>query len=68
MTAKLLKAVDVAERLGISRDRAYRLMASGEIAVTRIGPGSVRVTEESLAEFVASRTAAPRKSRKGAAA
>jgi excisionase family DNA binding protein len=68
MTTALLNVDDVAARLGISRSHAYRLIASGEIAVTRISRGVVRVTEEALAEFVAAKTSPPRKSRRGAAA
>lgn len=67
MTDRLLTPQDVAERLGISVDYSYRLLGKGEIAVTRIGR-KVRCTEEALAEFVASKTAPPRRSRKGAAA
>lgn len=64
---KLLDSKAVAERLNISHWYAQQLMARGDIGVTRIGR-RVRVTEESLAAFVASRTAKPRSSRKGAAA
>lgn len=67
MTEPLLKIQDVADRLGISYDYAGRLCARGEIAVTRIGR-RVRVTEASLAEFIAAKTATSRKSKKGAAA
>lgn len=67
MTDRLLSVKDVAERLGISYDYAGRLCAKGEIAVTRIGR-RVKVSEESLAAFVAANTAPPRRSRKGAAA
>lgn len=63
----LLDIKALAERLGISYDYAGRLCAKGEIATTRIGR-RVRITEASLAEFVARNTAKPRSSRKGAAA
>ena len=63
----LLTVKQTAERLGLSVDYTYRLCERGDIAVTRIG-SSVRVSEESLAAFVASRTAKPRTSRRGAAA
>lgn len=63
----LLTVADLAKRIGVSRDYAYDLCASGEIAVTRLGR-SIRVTEDSLAEYVAAKTAKPRRSRKGSAA
>lgn len=67
MTAPLLTVQDLADRLRCSRDWAYRICERGEIGVTRVGR-SVRITEEALADYIAARTAAPRKSRKGAAA
>lgn len=67
MTARLLTPQDVAERLGVSDDYAYRLLGKGEIACTRIGR-KVRCTEEALADFIAARTAAPRRARRGSAA
>lgn len=67
MTEDLLTIKDLAKRLGISYDYAGRLCAKGEIAVTRIG-ARVRISEASLAEFIAAKTAPPRRSRKGAAA
>lgn len=63
----LLTVDDVAARLGLSVNYVYRLFEANEIAVTRLGR-KVRCTEESLAAFIASRTAPPRRSRKGAAA
>lgn len=63
----LLNADALARRLGVSRDWAYRLMERGDIAVTRLGR-NVRVSEDALAAYIASRTATPRRSRKGAAA
>lgn len=70
MTDELLTAAALAQRLGVSTDYAYRLMGSGEIAVTRIGNGRgrVRVTESALADYIASRTSPPRRSRRGSAA
>lgn len=66
-TDQLLTSADVAQRLQISHDWAARLMARGDIAVTRIGR-MVRVTEQSLADYIAANTASPRRSRKGVAA
>lgn len=68
MTApKLLTVPEVAERLAKSVDWTYRLCGRGDITVTRIG-GSIRVTEESLAAFIAKNTAKPRSARRGEAA
>lgn len=64
---RLLTAADVAERLQISQQWAAKLITRGEIAATRIGR-KVRVTEESLADYIARNTAKPRSSRRGAAA
>jgi len=61
--APLLNAAGVAARLGISRWHAYKLMERGEIAVTRIGR-AVRVSEESLAAYIAARTSVPRRTRR----
>ena len=63
----LLTAADVAARLGVSEQHAALLLRRGDIGATRIGR-LVRCSEQSLAEFIASRTAPPRRSRKGAAA
>jgi excisionase family DNA binding protein len=67
MTGRLLKVPEVADRLGCSVDYAYRLCERGEIAVTRVGR-NVRVSEESLDDYIRRQTAKPRSSRKGAAA
>jgi excisionase family DNA binding protein len=48
---QLLRADQVAERLGISRALAYRLMKSGEIPTVRF-IGSVRVRESDLQAFI----------------
>lgn len=63
----LLTAGDVAKRLQISEQWASRLITRGDIAATRIGR-KVRVTEESLADYVRRNTAKPRSTRRGAAA
>jgi excisionase family DNA binding protein len=52
----LLRAQEVAKRLDISESKAYSLMASGEIAVVRIGR-SVRVREQDLEAYIESNTA-----------
>jgi len=48
---KLLRPVDVADRLSISRALAYRLMQTGEIPSVRFGR-SVRVRETDLETFI----------------
>lgn len=67
MTPPLLNAQQLADRLGVSRDWAYRLMERGDIAVTRVGR-NVRVSEESLSDYIARNTAKARQTRRGAAA
>lgn len=47
----LIKATDIAERLQISRAKAYQLLKTGEIPTVRFG-GSVRVRECDLAEYI----------------
>lgn len=47
----LLKAVDVARKLNISKPMAYRLMRSGAIAVVRVGH-SIRVLPFDLARYI----------------
>lgn len=60
----LLKADDVATRLRVSRSQAYALIEAGDIAYVRIGHRSVRVTEQALADYIATRTNAPRPARR----
>jgi excisionase family DNA binding protein len=50
-TKSLLKAVDVAKRLNISRSLAYQLMESGEIPTIRIRK-LVRVYEPDLEQYI----------------
>ena len=47
----LLRAIDVAKRLCISRSLAYQLMQQGKIPSVRFG-GSVRVRESDLDEYI----------------
>ena len=51
MTAPLLKPMDAARRLQVSRTQAYRLIQHGEIETVRIG-ASVRVSEDALAAYI----------------
>ena len=48
---KLLKGKHVAEKLSISRSRAYGLMKSGELCTVKFGK-SVRVRIEDLERFI----------------
>jgi excisionase family DNA binding protein len=47
----LLRPAETAEAIGISRSRAYELIASGEIPSIRVG-GSVRVPVDQLREWI----------------
>jgi excisionase family DNA binding protein len=51
MNSRLLKAMDVAERLSISRSAAFTLMRTGELPVVRFGR-LVRVRPEDLENFI----------------
>lgn len=51
MEKNLYKAAEVAERLGISRAFAYKLMRQGQITSVRIGR-SIRVRPEDLSLFI----------------
>jgi excisionase family DNA binding protein len=50
-TPKLLKAIEVADLLNISRAFAYQLMQRGEIRTVAIG-GARRVRPEDLKEYI----------------
>lgn len=50
----LLRPAETADAIGVSRSRAYELIASGEIPSIRIG-GSVRVPVDSLKAWIARR-------------
>lgn len=55
MTERMLfRPAEAAEAIGVSRARAYELIAAGIIPSIRIG-SSVRVPVEALREWVASR-------------
>jgi len=51
----LLKAVQIASLLGVSRSQAYMMMATGILPVVRIGR-SVRVPKSALAEWIKNKT------------
>jgi len=48
----LLRPVEAAEAIGISRSKIYELLASGELPSVRIG-ASVRVPVEALRAWIA---------------
>ena len=53
----LLRGVEVAEALGISRALAYRWMASGVLPTVRVpGSRSIRVPREALVKWVENQT------------
>lgn len=57
---QLLSAKEVSARLKVSSSHASNLLASGAMPTIRIG-GSVRVTEQALADFITANThATPR--------
>jgi excisionase family DNA binding protein len=49
---------EAAEQLGISRSKAYELIAAGKLPSIRIG-SSVRIPAEGLKEWIAQQTQAP---------
>ena len=54
----LLRAAEVAELLGISRAKAYRLLQGRELPVVTLGK-SVRVPREPLLDFIRAATQQP---------
>ena len=52
----LLNAGQVAEILGISRSKAYRMLRLSEIPTIKIGEKSVRVSNEDLNEYIQKHT------------
>lgn len=52
----LLRPIEVAEALQLSRSRAYQMIRQGELPVVRIGSKSVRVPAEALRAWVEERT------------
>jgi excisionase family DNA binding protein len=50
--SRLLKVNEVADRLGVSRNKAYELLYKGEIQSLTIGR-TRRVSPDALAEFIA---------------
>lgn len=50
---KLMKAVEVAQRLDISKAMAFQLMQRGQIPTIRVGQ-AIRVRQQDLEEFIRS--------------
>jgi excisionase family DNA binding protein len=46
---------ETARILNFSRTTAYALIAAGELVVTRMGPRTVRVSDEDLENFIRTR-------------
>lgn len=59
MDRLLLRPVEAAEAIGISRSKIYELLASGELPSVRIG-ASVRVPVEALRAWIAEQLDAAR--------
>ena len=53
--ALLLRPIEVAQELGISRTKAYEMLASGELPVVKIGT-AVRVPKAALVEWIEKNT------------
>jgi excisionase family DNA binding protein len=51
----LLRAVEVARLLGLSRSQIYQMMAGGQLPVVRIGR-AVRVPKRALAKWIRTNT------------
>lgn len=52
MAALLLKVEDAAQALGVSRSKAYDLVADGTLPSVRLGPRCVRVPAAWLGKWV----------------
>ena len=49
---KLLRARDVADRLGLSQLYVYELIRDGKLASVRVGTRSIRVPEDDVERFI----------------
>ena len=54
MTALLLKPIEVAELLGLSRSKVFEMLAAEELPVVRIGR-AIRVPREQLDQWIQDR-------------
>ena len=55
MTTRLLKPMEVAELLGLSRSKVFEMLAAEELPVVRIGR-AIRVPREQLDDWIQDRT------------
>jgi len=51
---RLLKVPEASERLGVSRRKVWRLIATNALHSVRVGARGTRVPESALSDFVAS--------------
>ena len=51
---RLLRVPEASERLGVSRRKLWRLIATNELKSVRVGARGTRVSEHSLSNYVAS--------------
>ena len=68
MAGRLYRIEDAAERLGVSRTTAYRLIAGGDLGSCDVAPpGSTRpmtrVSDAHIAKFIADRDRQPKRLR-----
>ena len=54
---KLLKADKVAESLCVSKWTVYRWVEEGKLRATKLGPGVLRIFEDSVEELIEGRSA-----------
>lgn len=55
MVDQWLTVPEVAKRLGIARQEAYNMVASGEIPAKRLSPRRIRISEKELQDWVAAK-------------
>jgi excisionase family DNA binding protein len=55
MEPLLLKPIDVAHLLGVSKSKVYELLATGNLPSVRIGK-SIRISTQELRAWIAART------------
>lgn len=50
---RFLRVPEAAERLGVSRRKLWRLLATRDVASVRVGRRGTRISERSLSRFMA---------------
>lgn len=53
---KLLRAREVAERLGLSQYYVYELVQSGKLSSVKVGERAIRVRESDVERFISERS------------